>query len=333
MAVAPAHASLQYNVVRSKQQAGSQEQSAHVSGLHHRLKHWMQASPEHLKWKPNQPAGYLPHILHQQVWSQVCMILIHRPYILKGCADPEINSHGECSRAMANVCGIFEDYERLFEFRSLPSSSVYCLFTAATIALANTTSTEADVAALAKKQLLQCTRWLTALSKTWASAFHHVTILQRLAAGIDPGLAYEAVVAPALEAKLDGSATSLFPASQQHMPLKMDTSTDSAWPSLEPDALGPGRMNMEQPLPLGREDFGIVQAQSVDAFWNDMPLGENFQRWDQFTQAYFKQPTHMSAGPDAPLAGPSGVEAQAPAPAYPPTPQHPAMPSKLPLLW
>lgn len=116
-------------MIGSKQEPWLREQGNQVSAMHHRLVRWMEATPEHLRWTRNEAAGHLPYVLQQQVWSQVCMILIHRPYILKGCGDPEINSHGECSKATETICEMLQDYERQFDLRTLPSGSVYCLFT------------------------------------------------------------------------------------------------------------------------------------------------------------------------------------------------------------
>jgi len=168
------------------------------------------------------------------------------------------------------------------------------------------------VALLAKDQLLQCTRWLRILSRTWASAIHHIKILQRLASGIDPGLAYQTVIA-ANEA-IDTSSPTSYP-SLSTQSKSADVIGDSNWSNSAHPAHGipptlQGSNNLtnvhsEQQQPL-RDDFGLAQIQSVDAFWNDMPLGENFQRWDQFTLAYFKPSANMAPS-DELHQGPVGV--------------------------
>jgi len=118
-----------YNVIHNKQEVWKRDQGNQVSYLHDKLTRWMDDTPDHLKWMPNQPAGHFSFVLHQQIWAQVCMILIHRPYILKGCGDPKINSHAECSKATERMCGVLRDWERQYDLRALPSGSVYCLFT------------------------------------------------------------------------------------------------------------------------------------------------------------------------------------------------------------
>lgn len=88
----------------------------------------MQDSPAHLKWSNQNPAYHLPTTLYQQLCAQVCMILIHRPYIMSGQNLSPINSHAECSKAAANVFDILEDYKSVFGFHALPNGAVYFLF-------------------------------------------------------------------------------------------------------------------------------------------------------------------------------------------------------------
>ncbi|UZJ56473.1 hypothetical protein CBS101457_005793 [Exobasidium rhododendri] len=297
-----------YNVVQNKQhdldswQKDEQNSHSQICALHLRLTRWMEATPKHLKWSPDESAVHLPLVLHQQTWAQVCMILIHRPYILKGCGESTINSHAECSKATEKICVMFRDWERQYDIRALPSGSVYCLFTAATIALANTTSMEIRVATTAKDQLVQYLRWLKMLSLTWTSATHHITILQRLVAGIDPRLAEDTTtVSQGVLAAVERNGDGLHTPTHSYNSVISKADRDVQWAQMGGHSAPSRGSRKDIPYHEGQTAAhsvsGVDDIPSVDAFWNDMPLGENFQRWDHFTQAYFKSaPNNFSDG-------------------------------------
>lgn len=168
---------------------------------------------------------------------------------------------------------------------------------------------------------MQYTCWLKILSKTWSSASQQILILQKLASGIDPSLAYEA-------GAVSGQDGDTLPPSPSGMgslavsalrPDSKVTWSDGEAHSAPLTALqGSSRLNVEPPPSApARDDFGLTQMQSVDAFWHDMPLGENMQRWDQFTQAYFKAPPSadpMHQAQSGTQAGGNGMVPTAPYP-------------------
>jgi hypothetical protein len=290
----------QYNIIYSKQDNWQREQGNKVSALHYKLTQWMKDTPEHLRWIPNKEGSHLPYVLLQQIWGQVCMILIHRPYILKGSGDVNLNSHAECSKATEKIFAMFQDHERQSVFHFLPSGAVYLIFTAATISLANTTSMEREVADVAKAQLEQFIRWLTILSKPYKSATQHIAILHRLTLGIDNptiGDYNTQQGATATEGAVNSSSLATYPSSLYHNGMQqLKSESDSTWHSTNAARQAfSSSNNAHANAASSRYDVGANELQSIDAFWNDMPLGENFQRWDQFTQAYFKTPLNSSS--------------------------------------
>jgi hypothetical protein len=104
----------------------TQENTLH---LHSRLTKWMQETPSALRWHHTHLVKNLPHALYQQLWAQVCMILIHRPHIFSSCGDVEINSHAECTNAAKNIFDILQDYDESFGFACIPQNTAFYLFT------------------------------------------------------------------------------------------------------------------------------------------------------------------------------------------------------------
>jgi hypothetical protein len=120
--------------------------------------------------------------------------------------------------------------------------------------LANTTSIEARVAEKARRQLLQSIQWLIDMTILWKSTSDYTTILARLTAGIDPSLA------KVMQPLLGKTTTTTEQETQRH-----------SQPSMDPV----------------RGGVGISHMHSIDAFWKDMPLGEDLRQWNDFTTTYF----------------------------------------------
>lgn len=160
---------------------------ARLTRLHRRLENWERELPYRLQF--DNPAHRLPNTLSQHLWFQVCKVMLHRPYILKKFSRPDLPpSHRICTDAVGKICDILTAYDNNFGMRKLSSTVTYCIFTASTIAIANTTSTDSVVALEAKRRLTKFMTWLSRMSGTWQSASHHLKILEQLGHGIDADL-------------------------------------------------------------------------------------------------------------------------------------------------
>lgn len=109
----------QYTEINTKQS---------VRTLHKRLTEWMRDTPIALQWHPFPKRSSLPQALYQQLWAQVCMILIHRPYVFSNSDDEGTNSHVECTNAAEAIFGILQDYDESFGLACIPQSAAYFLF-------------------------------------------------------------------------------------------------------------------------------------------------------------------------------------------------------------
>lgn len=321
----------QYNVVKGKQTVGCGRmpgkdepdwQSA-VAFLHQQLEEWDQQTPMNLRWYANKGEAFFPYIIHQQMWAQACRILLHRPYILKPTdKDSGINSHAECSKATDAIWQMFCDYERLFSLGKVPSSTVYCLFSAATIALANTTSIDNTLCRTAKRQLCDIVGWFIKMTETWSSATQHLAILEKLSSTINVDLSETGLQEPGLRAalqnKLETGTLGMYGTERVRNTLRSDPNHDvvsdgKSGVSLLDGIPSLGRLkqaksashvtspntNTGSSFTSGTLAFNApsrgecstaeeeLQSQSLDAFWPDMPLGEDFQRWLSFTHTYF----------------------------------------------
>ncbi|GAC93735.1 potential fungal zinc cluster transcription factor [Pseudozyma hubeiensis SY62] len=155
--------------------------------LHTKLVAWERDLPYRLRF--DVPSHRLPNTLSQHLWYQACKVMLHRPYILKQSSRPDLPpSHRICTDAVGSICDILTAYDNNFGMRKLSSTFTYCIFTASTIEIANTTSTDAVIALEAKRRLRKFMTWLSRMSGTWQSASHHLKILEQLGHGIDADL-------------------------------------------------------------------------------------------------------------------------------------------------
>ncbi|PWN47983.1 hypothetical protein IE53DRAFT_371002 [Violaceomyces palustris] len=178
-----------YNVVREKLETPQREQvwDETVLKLHNQLVNWEKNLPAHLDWKERK--NRLPNVLCLNLWYHTTKVVLHRPYILKQPTLPGMpSSHQECTSAVGEICDILCAYEANFGMRKLSSTFVYCIFTACTIEIANTTSTDGAVALEAKRRLKKFMGWLSRISYTHSSASHHLQILEQLGHRIDADL-------------------------------------------------------------------------------------------------------------------------------------------------
>lgn len=320
----------QYNVIKGKHTVGfgkvpgkdQPDWQITVAYLHQQLEEWDQQTPMNLRWYANKGEAFFPYIIHQQMWAQACRILLHRPYILKPTDKHSgINSHAECSKATDAIWQMFCDYERLFSLGKVPSSTVYCLFSAATIALANTTSIDSNLCKMAKRQLCDIVSWFIKMTETWSSATQHLAILEKLSSTINVDLSETGLQEPGLRAalqnKLEVGTLGMYGTERVRSTLRSKHNPNSVSDGKSGVSLLDGIPSLDrlrQPTPAsqmispsanaGSFNSGNLavnnqsqvesstaeeqlKSQSLDAFWPDMPLGEDFQRWLSFTHTYF----------------------------------------------
>lgn len=182
---------LQYNLIRPKADSRAfgpaEPWDVAVARLHGRLEEWQQSLPAHLKLQTHGPT--LQHILCQQMWACACRIILHRPYILKQSSIPDLPpSHKVCTDSANQLCDLVAVYKRDHGIRQISSTIVYCVFTAATILLANTTSPDPEAAHDAKVRLRECAENLGTIGGLWNNASVHLSILRHLGESLDADL-------------------------------------------------------------------------------------------------------------------------------------------------
>lgn len=216
--------------------------------LHRMMENWERDLPYRLRF--DNPSHRLPNTLSQHLWFQACKVMLHRPYILKQSSRPDLPpSHRTCTDAVGSICDILTAYDNNFGMRKLSSTFTYCIFTASTIEIANTTSTDATIALEAKRRLRKFMTWLSRMSGTWQSASHHLKILEQLGHGIDADLD-----GTGLPSHREASAPGSMVASRADSPntAAAITAATSAIAKSAGGDVGPS------PLPLPREAQGLI---------------------------------------------------------------------------
>lgn len=171
----------QYNVVRPGYDRGHQGSwEVTVGHLHRRLQEWHECLPDHLRVVGDRPV--FQHVLLQHMWFHAIRVLAYRPHMLK---HPSPDSglpcpHGACTESAHEIGRLVSLYKYQHGFKKLSSTVVYCVFTAATILLGNTTSKDVAAAQAAKSRLRELIEHLGAMSGTWKSARLQLAILRQL---------------------------------------------------------------------------------------------------------------------------------------------------------
>ncbi|PWN27599.1 hypothetical protein BDZ90DRAFT_279390 [Jaminaea rosea] len=203
----------QYNVVRPGYERGAgllsgqgQQQAASwevtLAALHARLEEWQRSLPSHLRVVGDRPV--FQHVLVQQMWFHAIRVLAYRPHMLKQ-PSPKSglpNPHGACTESASEIARLISLYKSQHGFKKLSTTIIYCVFTAATILLGNTTSKEVEQAQAAKMRLKELIDHLGVMSGTWTSARLQLTILRHLG--------------ECLEADLQGTGLERVSEGQQH---------------------------------------------------------------------------------------------------------------------
>ncbi|KAE8234818.1 hypothetical protein CF326_g133 [Tilletia indica] len=168
----------QYNIVKPS------NWQSWVKNIHTQLQDWYGT----LKPAMLDRNKHLPHSMNQLMWYNTLRILLHRPHILKKITEPGMpSSHAECTDAVNQVCQLLSTYESFYNVRKVSTSLAFILFTSVTIALSNTTSSDAIVVAEAKQRLQELMRWFKKASENYRAARHHLSIINVLAEGIEIG--------------------------------------------------------------------------------------------------------------------------------------------------
>lgn len=169
-----------------------------------------------------------------------------------------------------------------------------------TISFANTTSNVVQVALTARSQFRQAMSWMVDLSQRWKIASHHHVILQTLAANISPTLFPETVdqIYERQHDKISSAASSeSLPSSSSPSPSTFSSSSSSSEVQppdhLSRDLAGSGSSDTTPhhhhhgDARFSQKYTRVAKVRSIDAFWNEMPIGEDLRRWNNFTNFYF----------------------------------------------
>ncbi|PWN21568.1 hypothetical protein BCV69DRAFT_173938 [Microstroma glucosiphilum] len=276
-----------------------------VSRLHSQLDEWYDHLPSHLRLQ--EEGSTLPHVLFQHMWACATRIILHRPHILRETVNATSlpDSHLICTESALELCRLVAVYRRDHGIRKLSGTISYCVFTAASILLANSTSPDAKIAAEAKVRLKECCESLGAIGGTWGNASVHLSILRRLGESIeadldgtglqpeDPSLtSTKTAIAHLLhpEGVTSSSRSStrapvLSRASSQHR--GRDTPGVSALNSELNSALN-SSVGLESRSP-DKLPEDIMLALRDEQYWSRMPLSsENVEAWNLFTKSYLE---------------------------------------------
>lgn len=320
----------QYNVLRSSSDSKVASapsstatwDSAVVARLHKRLDEWHQTLPDFLQVQSQGPT--FQHFLCQHMWWNVLRIILHRPYILK--QHPEGSevpcSHTVCTEAAIEVSRLVSLYKHQHGAKKLSGTIVYCVFTAGTILLANTTSPDAGTAREAQMRLRQVTEHLGAISGTWTSASLQLTILRHLGECLEAdltGTGLERVSRPADgRGGPDGARAEGASGYRGADPRGVGEGSAFAGHSAAMSDVGSNSSNMPAPFSGGGAGSGasidgadiagnVQSARSSlpqdrffeihDAdYWGQMPLSsENGEAWAHFTARYLESLNSASA--------------------------------------
>lgn len=153
--------------------------------LYGQLQAWKAALPPHLRWTPGSDAAPpLPHQLLLHAFYYTCQLLVFRPVVpvSNQVAFPNQHQiprpHDVCTQAADTIMQIMDVYEKSYGMHKVPSTTaVYYIFTAATIYVGNSSSSDTKVAGEANTNLNKCIRLLDELSDACSAASQHRQIL------------------------------------------------------------------------------------------------------------------------------------------------------------
>lgn len=276
-----------------------------VSRLHTQLDEWYDQLPPHLRLQ--EEGSTLPHVLFQHMWACATRIILHRPHILREAVNaPSLpDSHLICTESALELCRLVAIHRRDHGIKKLSGTISYCVFTAASILLANSTSPDVKTATEAKKRLKECCESLGAIGGTWGNASVHLSILRRLGQSIDAdlegtGLEFEdpnlsrtkTAIAHLLHPE---SSTSASRSSTRALPMSRTSSQQRSRDTPGASALTTelsGAMNTTAGLESRSPDKlpeDIMLALRDEQYWSRMPLSsENVEAWNLFTKSYLE---------------------------------------------
>ena len=153
--------------------------------LYGQLQAWKAALPLHLQWTPGSDAPPpLPHQLLLHAFFYTCQLLVFRPIVpvSNQVSFPNAHQiprpHDVCTQAADTIMQIMDVYEQSYGMHKVPSTTaVYYIFTAATIYVGNSSSSDTKVAGQANTNLNKCIRLLDELSDACSAASQHRQIL------------------------------------------------------------------------------------------------------------------------------------------------------------
>ncbi|KAI1778441.1 hypothetical protein F4818DRAFT_406102 [Hypoxylon cercidicola] len=159
----------------------------HVTQSYLRLVSFYRNLPPFLKISPSSSQPSVPHIYLLHLQYHTAMILLHRPFFqmirqgvpdTDGKAGTEAMHVGACRSSAEWVSNILRIYKATYTMRHIPISAVHYATTVATIHLADTTSSDAEVQKKAIQRLQTCVLSLREMRTAWASSTRCILSIQ-----------------------------------------------------------------------------------------------------------------------------------------------------------
>lgn len=276
-----------------------------VSRLHTQLDEWYDHLPSHLRLQ--EEGSTLPHVLFQHMWACATRIILHRPHILREAVTVTSlpDSHLICTESALELCRLVAVYRRDHGIRKLSGTISYCVFTAASILLANSTSPDVKTAAEAKVRLKECCESLGAIGGTWGNASVHLSILRSLGQSIDADLdgtglepedsslsstktAIAHLLHPEGATSTSRSSTRAPPMSRTSSQQRSRGTSGASGLNTELSGAMTSSLGLESRSP-DKLPEDILLALRDEQYWSRMPLSsENVEAWNLFTKSYLE---------------------------------------------
>ncbi|KAK4938766.1 hypothetical protein LTR10_020869 [Elasticomyces elasticus] len=173
-----------------KSNMSRQQKGALVASTDVKLTEFQSNLPSFLRLPNSARNAALPHICQLHLQYQVAVILLHRPFVEtrnskhKSGSSPDlsIQKHMEICRASAiAISNILRTYRLHYSLRRIVISSVHCTFTASTIHLYDTTSSDPAIRNAASRHFQVCISSLREMETCWAWSSRALRAIQLLA--------------------------------------------------------------------------------------------------------------------------------------------------------
>jgi len=243
------------------------------------------------------------------MWFQACRIILHRPHILKTSDRSDLpKAHQTCTESATQLVRLAGLYQRDHGIKKLSSTVVYCVFTAAIIFVANSTSPDPSAAEEGKARLKDCCDLLGAMGGTWTNANVHLNILKILAESLEAdiqgtGLSGGDSVNVSVNGydSFDGNANDSMSNVTRVSPVASfngyalpsvlwKSEEDGVLPQTTHSSTGTGLQDVSlaaDSSPASTSLTNSLFAVNDENYWGSMPLSsENQEAWAVFTSRY-----------------------------------------------